>query len=332
MKHPRFSLILATGLVLLLASPASPLMAAGGGKGGHSSTGAPAASPSPSGGNAHSSSGSSGGSSGGSAPERGLGRNGGLNRSHGHSSTHVVVGWPWWGGGWGWGWGWPYYYGYWGGYYPAYAYPRVAPPDSMATLELHVSPRKASVRLDGYEVGQARDFNDAYTPLFLTEGDHVVELAYEGYKTLKVRVRGSEGASLNLHYDLEKGEGVDSRSETAEMAPPPVAPSPALPPSMSGPAGPPGQDAAPSPDTRGTLRTGMIRIRVEPGDAAVYLDGEFLGTAAELSQLHGALSVAAGDHKVEAVRPGYGSRTLMVTVREGQPETVKLDLSIEPRN
>lgn len=322
MNDPRLRLIVAAGLATLLAATVTPSTFAGGGKGRSSHAGSPAATVSRGGGGGK----TAATPRGGATPNRYLGRNGGLTPRHVHSRTHVVVGWPWWGAGWGWGWwgwGWPYA-GYWGEYYPAYGYSRTAPPDSAAAVELHISPRKATVRVDGYEVGQARDFNDSYTPLFLTEGEHVVELSYRGYKTLKVRVHGSAGSELNLHYDLEKGEGVDSRSEAAEITPTP-APAPA-PESKREPA------ATPSPESRGSLRTGMMRIHVEPDDAAVYLDGEFLGTADELSRLHGALSVAAGEHKVEAVRPGYRSQTITVDVREDEPGTVRISLLAEPKD
>src|SRR5262245_27386755 len=161
MSRPRYRFLFSAFVVLLLAPPLAVIAAPG----GHARTGGTAATPSRSGG---------GSGSGGSAPERRFGGGGGLNRSHGwHSSTHVFVGWPWWGAGWGWGYGGPSYYGYWGGYYPGYGYPaygygygyRSAPPDSAAAAELHISPRKAQVRLDGYDVGQARDYNDSYTPL-----------------------------------------------------------------------------------------------------------------------------------------------------------------------
>jgi len=307
MNTPRFRLTLAAVLAVAV-SIASPLPAfAGAGRGGHSAA--------PGGGKQAPATGSS--------PSRRVGPHGGLGSSHFHRSSRVFVSWPWWSLGV--GWGWPYF-GFWGydAFYPAYSYryPQMAPPDASAAIELHVSPRKATVKLDGYEVGQARDFNDAYTPLFLTGGDHILEFTYRGYKTLRVRVHGSEGQSIDLHFDLEKGEGIDARSEAADRAPVPAA----MPASEAAPM------EKPAPGARGALRTGMMRIRVEPSDAAVYLDGEFLGTADELSKLHGALSVAVGEHRVEAVRPGYRTQTAAVTVTETGTEILRLSLEAEPKN
>ena len=61
-------------------------------------------------------------------------------------------------------------------------------------------------------------------------------------------------------------------------------------------------------------------------DSAVYLDGEFLARASELSRLHGAIPVARGPHRIEVVRPGFESRTVDVDVEGEMPVRVEIDL------
>jgi len=190
----------------------------------------------------------------------------------------------------------------------------------MSAVELHVSPRKASVKVDGYDVGQARDFNSSYTPLFLTPGDHTLELAYPEHQVLRLKVHGAAGQALDLRYDLADGEGVDPRSETAEVGMP-AAPAASYDTAATPPAPP---LTAARESTR--VKTGSIRLRVEPPDSAVYLDGEFLGMADELGNLHGALAIAAGDHTLEAVRPGYKTQSVTITIAPSGSETVKLTL------
>src|SRR5712691_3336832 len=114
--------------------------------------------------------------------------------------------------GFGFGWGWPYYAagGWYGPPYP-YGYTRTVPGD-WAAVELHVHPRKALVRIDGYDAGEARNFNSAYEPLWLKPGAHTLELSYPGYMTLRVRLAAAEGGYLKLRYSLEEGEGLDPRS------------------------------------------------------------------------------------------------------------------------
>ena len=75
-----------------------------------------------------------------------------------------------------------------------------------------------------------------------------------------------------------------------------------------------------------TSDRGRIVFRIEPEDAAVYVDDRFAGTAEELSSLSRGLQVPAGTHRVVVSRPGYGSESLQVEVEAGQSETVELRL------
>jgi len=90
---------------------------------------------------------------------------------------------------------------------------------SLVPIELHVHPWKASVIVDDSTLGEARDYNDDAHPLFLTPGDHLVELQYPGYETLRFTLNVQRGLPRDLHYSLIKGEGMDPRSAEAPPAP-----------------------------------------------------------------------------------------------------------------
>ena len=72
---------------------------------------------------------------------------------------------------------------------------------------------------------------------------------------------------------------------------------------------PTGERPCPSP-----YALGRLRVHAAPADAAVYLDGEYLGLAAELGRIHGALAVGTGAHRLDAVRPGYVSASREIDV------------------
>jgi hypothetical protein len=74
------------------------------------------------------------------------------------------------------------------------------------------------------------------------------------------------------------------------------------------------------------LQSGLLHVRVQPPDAAVYLDGEFLARGDELSRLHGSIPVARGEHTLEVLRPGYQPQTLTVLVEGDQPARVRVEL------
>ena len=86
------------------------------------------------------------------------------------------------------------------------------PPRSAVPIELHVIPRKATLVVDGTNVGQARDFSSRAYPLWLPAGTHHLELSYKGYQTLRVRLEAKRGRAYRIHYDLRQGEGLDPRS------------------------------------------------------------------------------------------------------------------------
>lgn len=253
-----------------------------------------------------------------------------------HTRGVVVAGspywpYPYWGWGFGIGWGWPYYPAYpYGPPYPVTVQPAEAP--DAGALELHVHPWKAQVKIDGYEVGQARDFNSYYAPLVVRPGHHILELSAPDHQTLRTPIKIDRGGYYVLRYRLEEGSGVDPRS-TREAAPAPpsatappdergrgVTPPPATsrPPQTEGDQGPPAADEP----------RGLLHLRVEPSDAVVYLDGKLLGSGDELARLHGDLAIAVGTHTIEAVRPGYKSRTTSIEV--GERKTVSLTLRLDP--
>ncbi len=279
----------------------------------------------------HSRGSSSSGSSHASAPADGRG----AARAQGHATYgygHGNFGYrpyywdwyygPWWllGSWWGWpgSWGDAWWYGRPGWYPGAYAGDdaegiAIGP----AIVETAIRPKRAQVILDGDPIGQARDFNGTWDVLEIDPGRHLLVFEAPGYKTLEVGIDVRPGRNYRVAYLLREGEGKDPRSTPL---PPPAPPSDRAPSTTS--ALPP-VPAEPDPGGERTgLARGFLRIEATPPDAAVYLDGEFLGRGDELARLHGALPVAAGEHRIEVVRPGYRSRTDRVDVSEGQPPAV----------
>jgi len=176
-----------------------------------------------------------------------------------------------------------------------------------------VLPKKAEIYVDGGFVGQPRDYNGRWELLWLQPGEHVIEFRKDGYRTLRRQVDLAPGVRVLIEAEMQEGQGLDPRS--TERPPAPVARSAAEPP--------------PPPEVRGSLRRGLLRLGVEPSDAAVYLDGEFLAHGEELSRLHGALPVAQGPHTIEVVRPGFESRSVEIDVAGERPVDVEVRLERE---
>lgn len=225
---------------------------------------------------------------------------------------------PYYGGYYGYGlgyWGWPWgYYGYYRPYYGPYVYRYVGDENLPGAVETDVKPKKATLRVDGKAVGQARDYNGNWDLLFLQAGEHLVTFEAIGYMTLRLAMEVEPGSYQRIQYRLQKGDGIDPRS---------------VEPSALRRDEDEAIEAAPTEETP-ALRTGLLSLRVLPPDAAVYLDGEFLARADELRRLHGAIPVASGQHRIEVVRPGFESASRAVDVEGSEPVRVEVELKRKP--
>ena len=229
----------------------------------------------------------------------------------------------------GWGWGWPYapYWGWSGGWYGVYGPAWYGPPRTTlvfagdlahlpGAIETRVKPKGARVILDGQDVGRAKDYNGSWDELQVSPGRHTVEFKRDGYQTLRVDLDVRGGQAYRIDRTLRKGDGTDP--ETIILEPPRAA-------SRYEVAVEPVAYLDP-PSTPSSLRRGLLQIEVEPADAAVDLDGEYLARADELARLHGALPVAAGAHRIEVVRPGHEGQEVVVEIEEGETGLVEIRL------
>jgi hypothetical protein len=183
------------------------------------------------------------------------------------------------------------------------------PPSGPAVVETDVTPEKAAVVLDGEAVGFASDYDGRWDKLSVAPGSHTIAFQLKGYRTLVVTFEARPRGNYVFNDALVPGDGEDRRS-----LPVPVAAAPA--------------QLQPPPQASGAI--GRLRVHAEPPDAAVYLDGEYLGLGAELGRIHGALAIPTGAHRIEAVKPGFVSASRSIEVGETDVVSVELLLRPEP--
>jgi hypothetical protein len=215
-----------------------------------------------------------------------------------------VAWYPWWGADYDWGWDSPYY-GYESYVELPYAYDDgggeygdEVSPDEPASIETHVSPSKAEVLLDGESMGYASDYNGRWDELRVPPGRHTLSFVLKDFKTLVVEIDALPGAEYELREKLARGDGEVHRGVT--------------------------QATVLKDESAG------LRIEVTPEDAVIYLDGQYLGLARELGQMHGALKIDAGPHQLEAVLSGYGSEVRTIGVEPGLVGSVRFELAAQP--
>jgi hypothetical protein len=205
-----------------------------------------------------------------------------------------------------------------------------------------VDPEDAKVYVDGYYAGTVDDFDGLTQRLYLSGGPHELLLKREGYKSLRFRVYVVPGETIKIENDMAKGQGEEAlqdlthgrgdapddryapeprgsvrddsdrdrdRDEDVDVPPPPRRPM---------------RDDAGIDVRRGAAR-GALDLRVSPGDASVYVDGEFRGAAKQIRSLE----LQTGSHRVEIVRPGY--ETFHREIEIGGGRTEELQVTLEPR-
>lgn len=260
-----------------------------------------------------------------------------------------------------WGWWWlgdnywpydPYYYDR--GYYDRRSYGR----DEAGALDLDISPGRTQVHLDGQYIGTVDQYDGFPTYLWLERGTYDIVFYLDGYKTLARQITVYPGSVIDMEDRLEPGESVrpedlvsksherrderlryeDERRRRIER----------------------GEDPADEDEDwrdrvrrreredrrdRGeeieiededeggrrisgmTDQQGRVRLDVEPDDASIYLDGQFVGTARDLASLRRGLLVEPGKHTVAVVRPGREGVEREFEVDPG--EEVELDIELD---
>lgn len=216
-----------------------------------------------------------------------------------------------WGGGFYGGFYNPYYLGF-SQWYPApfpYGYPPgIYPYDSAVSLRLQVTPREAAVFVDGYAAGVVDDYDGTFQRLRLVPGPHEVVVYHPGYRTFRQSVYYNPGSSHTIRQILDRL----APGEAAEPQPVPRA-LPAMPVMPVPPAAPDG------------ARLGTLALRVQPGDASVFVDDEPWRGSQSQDRL--VIQLAEGSHRVRVEKAGFQTFAVDVDVRAGETASFNVSLS-----
>jgi PEGA domain-containing protein len=81
-----------------------------------------------------------------------------------------------------------------------------------------------------------------------------------------------------------------------------------------------------SPRAKAPDITSTLKLNVEPGRAAVFLDGKFVGHASEFGGSFHSMLISPGKHRVKVELPGYRTFETEVNLLVGQKSEVKTEL------
>jgi len=106
-----------------------------------------------------------------------------------------------------WGWGGIGLGAYYGGYYDPWwydGYDEDYGASYEGALHLKVTPRDASVYVDGYFAGVVDDFDGAFQRLKLESGPHRIEIRMDGYESLMFETRITPDETVNYEGALKR--------------------------------------------------------------------------------------------------------------------------------
>jgi len=232
---------------------------------------------------------------------------------------------------------WPYA---WGEYYGLET--PVAPADDFTLVETDVSPEDAWLYLNGVLIGTARDFDGDPDVLYLRPGHYTIEFRLPGYRgrALELDAAGGE-ATIPIALELVPDHSVtwvapyrppeglpfgrvfgpDFGHAASEMEPRPA-------PRLRMESRPDAGAVSAPPMTTAKPGLAALKLRISPPNAAVYLDGEFLGSGAELGRLQRGVALLSGPHRIEVLSPGYAARSMVIETEPGKE--LQLTVELEP--
>jgi hypothetical protein len=221
------------------------------------------------------------------------------------------------------------------GYPSPYPYRfRYAEPES--NLRIAVTPREATVYVDGAFAGTVDDFDGMFQRLHVTPGEHEIAFYLQGYRTIRQKLYLSPNANRKITATMEPlGPG-----ETNEPPPAPAEhaqeennapPRPREPYTGRGRIPPPSRGSRPPDAPRlpqdSTPRGGSLVIRVEPADTDISIDGEHWRGPSGDDRL--VVPVSEGHHRIEVKKDGYAQFTTEVDVRTNDSLPINVSLARE---
>jgi len=209
----------------------------------------------------------------------------------------------------------------------------------MGALDLDVSPGRTHVFVNGEDLGEVDRYDGWPGYLWLPRGTYDVAFYLDGFKTIARQITIYPGNVIDIDDRMEQGQSTrpedlvsksherrDARMQYERQRSEQI--------DRQGQGGyedESWQDRVRRDRDRGGNRAdgarGHLRLSVQPDDASVYLDGQFVGTGTDLSLLRGGLAVTPGSHRLAVVRPGHKAVEREFTVKDG--EEAQLDIALE---
>lgn len=195
---------------------------------------------------------------------------------------------------------------------------------------LLVSPDDADVILDGKFIGAAYEFASTSSPLRLHSRNHELVVKKEGYTEEVINLSEYSRPDITIRLKLLKEkpyyQSPEKKSTGEEPTPKPVVPEYKPVPKVEPAQEPPTKDEEELEETNTKkLEPVNVTLKIEPKEAAIYLNGKFWGISPESGVIKN-LRLEPGKYILEIVKPGYQSIKKELDVKD---QTLKLIIKLE---
>jgi hypothetical protein len=183
--------------------------------------------------------------------------------------------------------------------------------------------------LDGHAIGKATKYDGFPSYLWLREGKYELVFYLDGYETMRKDIEIFADVTVREHLTMVRGETtpVEEVSTASKREPEPRSEI-----RQRGPDARPhvgDRDGAPRRFER-SVEGSRVIVKIMPSDAAVYLDGRYLGTANAVNARKRGISLKAGTHTLQVVRPDYQTEDLEFTLEAD--ERIELQIELKPES
>ena len=173
--------------------------------------------------------------------------------------------------------------------------PSPPPAPRIGYVDLSITPADADVFVDGVLVGKASRYYGTSEYLNVEPGLHSISLRRDGFKPELCTVDVVPGGVIVLDVTLHRLASGEPRKESTYQL------------ELDG--------------------TGNLTVKIEPADAAIYINDGFYGTAGQFAEGEGSIVLREGTHKVEINRPGFSPYS--TTVKISKDKTVELVVKLQ---
>ena len=227
--------------------------------------------------------------------------------------------------------------------------PGPLPAPVLTVVVTDIRPDRARLYLDDRFIGRADDFDGRPDFLYLEPGRYALEARLGGYRSDRFDLVADHGCVVELRHSLQRVR--DERIERLRDGPSapfplervfaPVKPDEtgdqvAAEPTGSGESADEARTSEvervplAGTETGSATTRATLRLRVEPPQASVFIDGEFVATGRELGRLQSGLAVDSGTRTVEVSAAGY--RAVRVELDLGGGDIVDRDIRLAPED